>query len=249
MDLGIRDHVAVITGAGRGIGAEAAIGFANEGCKVAVWDLDLDQAQAVVARIAAAGGTAMALAGSVCERSDVQRCVDAVLDAWGTVHVLVNNAGFGDDAPLVEMTDDQWHRVIDVNLTGSFYCARAVAPAMIAQRYGRIVNLSSRAHFGELNKVNYVTAKAGLLGFTRALAVELGPNEITVNAVAPGMVRTARVLAQPGYAGLNERAQQRQLIKRQGVPFDVVNALLFYASATSGYVTGDVLYVSGGRLS
>lgn len=249
MDLGISGHVAIITGAGRGIGAQAARTFAAEGCRVAVWDKDFDKAKEVTESIRATGGQAMALSGSVGVRVDVEAAVQQVLGAWDSVHILINNAGFGDDASLVDMTDEQWDRVINGNLTGPFYCARAVAPAMIRQRYGRIINISSRTHQGEAQKVNYCAAKAGVIGLSRALAVELGPYEITVNTIAPGIVRTERVMAQAVYEGLNQRAQERQLIKRSAEPSDIVNGMLFYASATSGFITGDLLYATGGRLS
>ncbi|MGI4815534.1 MAG: SDR family NAD(P)-dependent oxidoreductase [Janthinobacterium lividum] len=249
MDLGIEGHVAVITGAGRGIGAQAAASFAKEGCKVVVWDKSEDEAQAVAQAIRTAGGEAIAVGGSVGIRRDVDHGFQQILDTYGTVHILINNAGFGDDAPLVEMTDEQWDRVVNVNLTAPFYCCRAAAPSMIRQRYGRIVNISSRTHLGEINKANYCAAKAGVLGLSRALAMELGAHEITVNTIAPGIVRTERVLAQPGYVGLNERAQARQLIKRAAEPIDIVNGMLFYASATSGFITGDLLYATGGRLT
>lgn len=249
MDLGLKDKVVIITGAARGIGAEAARAFAREGARVAAWDRDEEGVSKVAQALRTEGATCIALGGSVGVRIDVEAAVATVLREFGTVHVLVNNAGFGDDAPLVEMTDAQWDAVLNVCLTAPFYCARAVAPTMIAQRYGRIINVASRAHLGEVNKANYCAAKAGVLGLSRALAVELGPHEITVNTIAPGIVRTERVLAQPGYAGLDERAQQRQLVKRPGMPSDIVNAMLFYAAESSGFITGDLTYVSGGRLS
>jgi 3-oxoacyl-[acyl-carrier protein] reductase len=249
MDLGLENQVVVITGAGRGIGREAAVTFAAEGSKVVAADKDVELAQAVVAEIAKAGGTALALGGSVGVRRDVDAGIAEVLRAFGRIDVLVNNAAFGDDAPLVDMTDEQWDRVLNVCLTAPFYCARAVAPTMIAQKYGRIINIASRAHLGEINKANYCAAKAGVLGLSRALAIELGVHDITVNTIAPGIVRTERVLAQPGYEGLNERAQQRQLIKRAAQPSDIVNGMLFYASRTSGFITGDLMYVTGGRLT
>ncbi len=249
MDLGISNQVVVITGAGRGIGAEAARAFAREGAKVVAWDRDLDKAQETLGQILEAGGKGIALAGSVGVRRDVEAAVSRVLAEYGAIHVLVNNAAFGDDAPLVEMTDEQWDSVLNVCLTAPFYCARAVAPTMIAQRYGRIINVASRAHLGEVNKANYCAAKAGVLGLSRALANELGVHQITVNTINPGIVRTERVLAQPGYEGLNERAQQRQLIKRAALPSDIVNGMLYYASVASSFITGDVMYITGGRLT
>lgn len=158
MDLGLKDKVVVITGAGRGIGAEAALAFAREGAKVAVWDKDLDKAQEVAAQLQRTDAAAIALGGSVGVRQHVEAAVATVLKKFRTIHVLVNNAGFGDDAPLTEMTDEQWDSVLNVCLTGPFYCARAVAPTMIAQRYGRIINVSSRVHLGEINKANYCAA-------------------------------------------------------------------------------------------
>lgn len=249
MDLGLKDQVVVITGAGRGIGREAAYTFAAEGARVVAWDKDVELAHEVVAGITKDGGTAMALGGSVGVRQEVEAGVAKALEAFGRIDVLINNAAFGDDAPLVDMTDEQWDRVLNVCLTAPFYCARAVAPTMIAQKYGRIINVASRAHLGEVNKANYCAAKAGVLGLSRALAVELGVHDITVNTIAPGIVRTERVLAQPGYEGLNERAQQRQLIKRAAQPSDIVNGMLFFASRTSGFITGDLMYVTGGRLT
>lgn len=183
------------------------------------------------------------------DRAEVQAAISRAREAFGTVHVLINNAGFGDDALLVEMTDAQWDRVLNVCLTGPFLAARKVAPMMIAQHYGRIANVASRVHLGEIHKANYCAAKAGVLGLSRALAIEFGPHGITVNTINPGIVRTERVLAQPGYEGLNERAQQPQFIKRPAEPRDIVNGMLFYASAASGFITGDVMNVSGGRLS
>lgn len=249
MDLGLRDQVVVITGGGRGIGAEACQAFAEEGARVVIWDKDRDVAEAVAETVTRSGGVAMVIAASITDSSAVNAALQNIKSQFGTVHVLINNAAANDDSPLIEMTDDQWRRILDVCLTGTFYCSRAVAPLMIEQNYGRIINLASRAHLGEVDKANYCAAKAGILGLTRAMAMELGPHQITVNAIAPGVVRTERVLNTPGYAGLSERARARQLIKRDAVPGDVVNAMLMFASATSGFLTGDLLYVSGGRLS
>lgn len=241
-------QVALITGAGRGIGAAAARALARRGCKVAVWDRHHDVADLVVRTILDEGGDAIAVYGSVAVSTDVSAAVGKTLGQYGTIHILVNNAGFGIEAPVWKLTDEQWASVLDVNLTGSFYCIRAVAPSMIAQRYGRVVNISSRAHMGDGHKAAYASAKAGILGLTRTCAIELGEYDITVNAIAPGMVRTERVLAQPQYAALNERAQARQLIKRPGTVEDIVNGILFYASPASGFVTGDTLYITGGRM-
>ncbi|HEX3364628.1 SDR family NAD(P)-dependent oxidoreductase [Phenylobacterium sp.] len=249
MDLGLAGQVAVITGAAGGIGKTAALSFAGEGARVVVWDQDMQTVEQVAAEIKDHGGEAMGVAGSVASSADVARVVDQIRAHFGTVHVLINNAAINDDAPVTAMTDAQWDRVVDVNLKGPFYCARAIAPLMIAQNYGRIINISSRSHLGELNRANYVSAKAGLLGLTRSLAMELGPHQVTVNTIAPGMVSTERVRSNPNYADFLERAMARQHIKREAQPDDIVNAMLMLASATSGFITGDLIYVSGGRLT
>ncbi|MCB1466735.1 MAG: SDR family oxidoreductase [Rhizobiaceae bacterium] len=249
MQSDFKDKVVVISGSGRGIGATAAAAFAQRGAKVGVWDLEIDRAQSVVEQIREAGGEAIAVSGSVGSSEAVNSAIREIARAFGTIHVLINNAGYGNDASVVEMTDAQWDDVINVCLTSQFYCARAAAPYMIKQRYGRIVNISSRTHMGEFNKSNYCAAKAGVLGFTRALAFELGEYNITANAIAPGIVRTERVLAQSAYAGLSERARERQLIKRDAVTDDIVNGMLFFAAESSGFVTADMLHITGGRMS
>ena len=245
----LEGRVAIITGGGHGIGRAYALRLAHEGASVVVAEIDERAALAVAQELQSAGHQAIGLRTDVSDKDSVERMAQAALARFGRIDVLVNNAAFGDDAPLTEMTDEQWDRVLNVCLTAPFYCARAVAPAMIAQKYGRIINIASRAHLGEINKANYCAAKAGVLGLSRALAVELGVHDITVNTIAPGIVRTERVLAQPGYEGLNERAQQRQLIKRSANPSDIVNGMLFFASRTSSFITGDLLYVTGGRLT
>jgi 3-oxoacyl-[acyl-carrier protein] reductase len=147
------------------------------------------------------------------------------------------------------MTLERWSRVIDVCLTGVFHCSQAIVPLMIAERYGRIVNISSRSALGDFSKTNYVAAKAGVTGFTKALALEVARDEITVNAISPGFIRTERVLKSPVYEQMNTRALQRTPIQRPGTPRDVANAVLFLAARSSGFITGEVLHVSGGRFA
>lgn len=249
MDLGLRGQLAVVTGGGQGIGAEIATAFGEEGCEVAVWDRDLQTAEAVAERIRKAGGTAFAVAVDVTRRESVDAAVSRTLEPGKGIQVLVNNAGFSLDAPFFEMTLERWNSVIDVCLTGVFHCSQAVAPHMVDARYGRIVNISSRSAMGDFSKINYVAAKAGVTGFTKALALELAPHEITVNAIAPGFIRTERVLRSPVYAQMDERAKQRTPIQRPGMPRDVANAALFLAAKSSGFITGDVMHVSGGRFA
>ena len=246
MDLGIKGHVAVVTGAGRGIGAATARMLAAEGALVAVWDRDAEPAAAVAAEIEAAGGTAMPITGSVSVVADVEAVRSAVLDRFGTAHILVNNAGFAHIGPAVDTTDRQWSDVVDVHMGGAFHCVRAFAPAMIAQKYGRIVNISSLSVLGADRMAAYAAAKAGLLGLTRALMVELGPHNITVNAILPGYIRTERVKRSPAFPVLDERSRRAQTVPAEGQPEDVANAVLFFASARSGFVTGDFMDVTGG---
>ena len=246
MDIGIRGQVAVVTGGGRGIGAATARMLADEGAKVVIFDKDADPARKVARQIVASGAEALAITGSVASRTDVESLAAQVIERFGTVHILVNNAGFAHIAKLTEMSDEQWHSVIDVHMTGAFNCARALAPMMIAQSYGRIINMSSLSVLGAANMAPYIAAKAGLLGLTRALAVELGAHAITVNAILPGYIRTERVKASPTFAVLDVHARRAQALKREGTAEDVANAILFFASNRSGFVTGDFMYVTGG---
>lgn len=247
MDLGIRDQIAIVTGAGRGIGAGIAAALADEGCKVVVWDRDRSVAVAVAAQITSAGGEAVAVTGDVTRRKSVDRVLRTVLKRFGAIHILVNNAGFSQDAPITEMSDEKWKSVMDVCLTGVFLCSQAVVPTMIKQRYGRIINISSRAHFGEFLKANYSAAKAGVNGLTRALSLELGKYDITVNAIAPGLVRTERVKAIKHFKQIEKNALARTPIKRPGMPGDIADGVLYLASRRAGFVTGEVLHITGGR--
>lgn len=249
MDLGIRDHVAIVTGGGRGLGESMCMTLAKEGCKVAVWDRDLKAARAVANRIKAEGGDALAVGGDVSKRTAVAKAVGSVVRKFGQIHILVNAAGFSRDAPLTEMTDAQWGSVIGVCLTGSFLVSQAVAKEMIRKRYGRIINISSRAHLGEYMKANYSAAKAGLIGLTSSMALDLGQYDITVNAIAPGLIRTERVKALRNFKAMEKRSIARTLIPRGGEPEDVSDGLLYLASKRAGWVTGEVLYITGGRYS
>jgi 3-oxoacyl-[acyl-carrier protein] reductase len=246
MDIGISGHVAVISGAGRGIGAATARLLAEEGAKVVVWDRDAGPAEAVVEEIEAKGGEAMAATGSVSNAADVEAVAKKVLERFKSIHILVNNAGFAHIGPAVSTTDQQWSDVVNVHMTGAFNCVRAMAPSMIAQSYGRIINISSLSILGADRMAAYAAAKAGLAGLTRALAVELGPNNVTVNAIAPGYIRTDRVKASPAFPVLDAVSRKAQMVKQDGLPEDIANAVAFYASKRSGFVTGDLMYVTGG---
>lgn len=246
MDLGINGHVAVVSGAGRGIGAATARQLAAEGARVVVWDRDEPVAKAVADEIISTGGEALAVTGSVSEAADVELVKQATLDHFGTIHILVNNAGFAHIVRAVDTSDRQWSDIIDVHMKGAFHCVRAMAPTMIAQNYGRIINMSSLAVLGADKMAAYAAAKAGLLGLTRALMVELGPHNITVNAIMPGYIRTERVKNSPAFPALDQLSRRAQAVPAEGLPEDVANAVLFFASAKTGFVTGDFLSVTGG---
>lgn len=247
MDLGIRDHVAVVTGGGRGIGRGIARALGAEGCRVVVWDRDAGPAQAVAGEIRAAGGQAVPVTGNVADRDDVTRVFAEIHDRFGTLHILVNNAGFSSDASLEEMTDEKWDNVMDVNLKGVFLCTQAAAPVLTANGYGRIINIASRGHLGDVRKSNYSAAKAGVVAFTKCMSLELAPRGVTVNAVLPGYVETERLLSLPNQAEIHQRAMAAMPIQRAGTPADIANGVVFLSSMSSGFITGDLLYITGGR--
>ncbi|AZY47883.1 beta-ketoacyl-ACP reductase [Bordetella avium] len=247
MDLGIENQVALVTGAGNGIGLACARALAREGCRVVVADIDAAAAGSAAQDITRAGGQALALALDVSRPEPVRQAVAEVLAHWGGIDILVNNAGFSRDGPIGVMSDAQWADVMNVNLTGQFHCIREIAPHMAARGYGRIVNMASRAHFGDVNKANYAASKAGVIGLTRALAIELGQSGVTVNAVAPGIIQTERLSRLPQFADIQARSLAGMPIKRMGQPEEVADAVVFLASARSGFITGEVLHISGGR--
>jgi len=247
MDLGIKGDVAVVTGGARGIGAGIVRGLAAEGAKVVIWDRDLEPAEELASELVAAGHEAFAVRGDVASGEEVRQVIAGVVERFGGLHILVNNAGFSLDGPITEMTDEQWDRVNGVCLKGVFNTCRAAAPTMIAQAYGRIVNIASRAVVGDVNKSNYSAAKAGVVGFTRALSQELGRHAITVNAIGPGLIHTDRVKTTPFYADLDRRAREMTPIQRPGLPEDIADAVLYFASRRTGFVSGEMLFVTGGR--
>lgn len=249
MNLDMQGKVAVVTGAGRGIGKAIAEALAREGCLLALCDLDLSSAEETGLAITRAGGRAESFQVDVASRSSVQETAAEVARRLGPPVMLVNNAGFSMDGPLLELTEAQWDTVVDVNLKGAWLCTQAFVPAMRREGWGRIVNISSRAHLGENRKSNYCAAKAGLIGLTRALSIELGDDNITVNAVAPGLIRTDRVMSLQYYEDIDRRARQSTPIKRPGMPEDIAAAVVYLASESAGFVSGEVLHVTGGRYS
>jgi 3-oxoacyl-[acyl-carrier protein] reductase len=249
MQSGLKDKVAIVTGSGRGIGAETARALAEEGARVVVTDIDAQAASDHCVALQRDGFSTIAVAADVTRAADVERLMQAALDAFGSVHVLVNNAGFARDARIAKLSEADWDAVVDTVLKGAFLCSKAAVPAMAAQHWGRIVNISSRAHLGNPGQANYSAAKAGVLGLTAALALELGRNGITVNTIAPGFIETEGVRNLPHYQKVRESAIARTPIGRLGVPRDIASAVVFLASETAGYVTGATLHVTGGRFA
>jgi 3-oxoacyl-[acyl-carrier protein] reductase len=239
--------VAIVTGAARGLGARIAARLGANGWAVVLADRDGDGSRSVAERLAATGIAARGVELDVADSAAAAALVEGVLTIEGGLDGLVNNAGVLADAPLVEMSDEQFFRVLEVCLFGAFYMARAAAPPMIEAAFGRIVNMSSRAYMGNPGQANYSAAKAGLVGLTKSMAKELGRHSITVNAIAPGMVETEMVLSHPKAEDIIARAALANSVPRVGTTDDIAAAVSYLFSDDAGYITGDVLHVSGGR--
>jgi len=243
--MSVADRVAVVTGLGRGIGEAIARRLAGEGAKVVVNDIAADLAEAVTASIAGDGGQAVAAAADVATSEGAAAVVARAVEEWGRVDILVNNTGITRDTWLVKMSDEDWDDVVRVNLRSQFLCTRAVAPGMMERQYGRIVNVGSRAALGAAGQANYSASKGGVISFTRALALELAKFQITVNCVAPGLVDTE--LFRKSRDDVQQRLLETIPMKRAGTPDDIAQAVLSFACDEASYVTGQVLYVCGGR--
>lgn len=243
------ERVALVTGASRGIGRAIALALAREGATVIVnYATRRETAEAVVNAITAQGVRAVAIAADVADAGQVEAMFKEVLGKFGRIDILVNNAGITRDNLLLRMKDADWEQVINTNLKGAFLCARAAAKAMLKQRWGRIINISSVVGLtGNAGQVNYASAKAGLIGLTKSLARELASRQITVNAVAPGFIETDMTKE------LGAEVRQAMLgsipLGRFGQPEDVAEAVVFLASEKASYITGQVLVVDGGMAS
>jgi 3-oxoacyl-[acyl-carrier protein] reductase len=241
--VGVAGRTALVTGAGQGIGAAVARRLADGGAAVGVLDLNVASAQAVAAEIQAAGGHAIALTADVTDRAQVEAAIGQLVSEFGGLHILVNNAGVTKDNLLFKMSDADWTTVIDVHLRGAFLCSQLAQQHMVKAKYGRIVMMSSASALGNRGQSNYSAAKAGLQGLTKTLAIELGPFGVTANAIAPATAtRTGTTIEE-----LRERVASILPVRRAGVPEDVATVAAFFAAEESGYVTGQVIYVDGGR--
>lgn len=241
----LQSKVAIITGGARGIGKETALVFAREGAKVVICDTNEQVGREALKEILAINPEAMFFTVDVTNRAEVETMVNGVVARFGRIDILINNAGITQDAMLHKMTEEQWDKVIAVNLKGVFNCTQAVVPTMIKQQKGKIVNAASVVGiYGNIGQTNYVATKSGLIGMTKGWAKELGRKGINVNAVAPGFIVTEMTSTVPQKV-LDLMAEKTPL-GRLGQPKDVANAYLFLASNESDYVNGVVLSVDGG---
>jgi NAD(P)-dependent dehydrogenase (short-subunit alcohol dehydrogenase family) len=247
----LSDRVIIVTGGAQGLGRAYCEGFAREGAKVVVADLDEARAAELVRVLDKDGCEALAIRVDVAAAADAERMAQATLDRFGRIDGLINNAALFQRpamsrVPFEQIPLEEWDRLMAVNLRGIFLCCRAVVPVMKRQRYGKIVNISSGTVFyGAPNAAHYVTSKAGVIGLTRALARELGDHQITVNAIAPGLVISMDEI-DPARDAQNRQRLQARSIKRTQVPADVVGAAIFLSSAESDFITGQTLVVDGG---
>jgi 3-oxoacyl-[acyl-carrier protein] reductase len=245
----INNKIAIVTGGGGGIGGAIADRFARDGAKIAIADIDSNAAKAQTARLAGKGADAVAITADVTQKESVRGMVQASLDRWGRIDILVNVAGGADRKPVVEMTAADWDRIVDMNLKSVFLCCQAVLPAMLKQRYGKIVNISSIYGFtGNATRSSYAAAKAGVAVFTKSLALEVIKDGINVNAVAPGRVATERVRSH--YSDEAWAAAVAQIpMGRTGTPEEIASAALFLATDENHYITGQTIHVNGAWLN
>ncbi|GHF37616.1 3-oxoacyl-[acyl-carrier protein] reductase [Amycolatopsis bartoniae] len=244
-------RVAIVTGAGRGIGAAVARRLSADGFAVGLLDLDSSAVKSGAEDLASGGGRAVGVGLDVSNTEQVEAAVAKVAEELGPPTVLVNNAGITRDNLIFKMTDEDWDSVLNVHLRGSFLMTRAVQKHMTAQKWGRIVNLSSTSALGNRGQVNYSAAKAGMQGFTKTLAIELGKFNVTANAIAPGFIATDMTAATAERLGIpfedfKKGAAQQIPVQRVGTPDDIAHTVSFLVSEGAGFVSGQVIYVAGG---
>jgi 3-oxoacyl-[acyl-carrier protein] reductase len=241
----LKDKVAVVTGASQGIGRDTALALAEAGAKVAVAARNEEKLTALVNEITAAGGEALAVKLDVADAEQTKAAFKQILEKFGKIDILVNNAAVTRDGLAMRMKKDDWDAVLQTNLTGAHLCIQQVLPPMMKARAGRIINISSVvAQSGNAGQANYVAAKAGLIGLTKAIAIEIASRNITVNAVAPGFIETPMTDVLPDK--VKEELKTRIPLGRMGSPRDVAATIVFLASDEAAYITGHILNVNGG---
>jgi 3-oxoacyl-[acyl-carrier protein] reductase len=244
----LKDRVAIVTGAGQGIGMALALGLSREGAKVVIADIHQDNAVAVKDEICAAGAMAVAIATDVSDEMSVEAVVEQCIEEFGKIDILINNAGIFPVSSVENMQEEEWDRVIGTNLVGAFLSSKAVASKLIEQESGRIISISSgRAFQGAKNAAHYASSKAGIIGFSKALALELAPRRITVNVICPGITDTAQPRAHQSEEQIYAQAQKIPL-GRIGQPEDLVGTVVFLASDAAAFITGQTIIVNGGSI-
>ena len=244
----LQGKFAVVTGAGQGLGEAIAVRFAREGIAgVVVNDLNAETAGRTAELVKQAGSRALVVAGSVTDEACVAELMERAVKEMGSVDVLVCNAGITRDKLMKDMSAADFDAVVNLNLRGTFLCCKYGTPPMVAKKWGRVINMSSRAHLGNKGQTNYSASKAGVIGLTRSLAFELGKFGVTANCIAPGVIATPGVTSLPHYQNLVERVAPTLPIPRLGKPEDVAGVASFLASEDAAYITAETIHVSGGR--
>ena len=244
----LKNRVAIVTGAGQGIGRALALGLAREGAKVVIADINEENAASVKSEVKASGGTALAACADVLNEDSVQTMVDKSLREFGKLDILVNNAGIFPVSSVEEMREEDWDRVIGTNLVGAFLCSKAVAGKFLQQGSGRIISITSgRAFQGAKNAAHYASSKAGIIGFSKSLALELAPRQITVNMICPGITDTAQPRGHQSEEQIYAQAKKIPL-GRIGQPEDLVGTAVFLASDAAAFITGQTVIVNGGSI-
>ena len=242
----LKDRVAIVTGAAQGIGKALALGLSREGAKLVIADIHQDNAIAVKDEICAAGAMAVAIATDVSDEMSVEAMVEKCVEEFGKIDILINNAGIFPVSSVEDMQEEEWDRVIGTNLVGAFLSSKAVASKLIEQESGRIISISSgRAFQGAKDAAHYASSKAGIIGFSKALALELAPHRITVNVICPGITDTAQPRGHQSEEQIYAQAQKIPL-GRIGQPEDLVGTAVFLASDAAAFITGQTIIVNGG---